>query len=373
MHIQEYAQQAGYVSVRLQNPSKTPVWFDDVSFQTIQPREAFSINKGLFVPKITTSTNSFAPQQPINAESLYRSCAQLDDQIVYWLPEITVYPTGNWLPEATVKGRGNDGSSDWGWTTSSSSSGSSGGTYSGGSRGTSSTFAPYKSPQNSIKRGQVFSSPTGATYIWDGKSWCIVLKPMDVKGERPTTPKDGQYYIYVDPAFGYINLYEYILGRWTQPLKEIANCDADAALYTNSVSYGKEHVAVITKDGQLISLPSPKNTIEHVNWPGDGKYKDENGNTVAFIYQEDGKWHIMLDPTSSSKTTYEISGMIHTHPTGQAPNGGTFLTYQPSDDVTVMNQYPGLDQYLLTDKGTLQYSNSKTIIPGASAPGSTCN
>ncbi|MVM41197.1 hypothetical protein GO730_31730 [Spirosoma sp. HMF3257] len=237
LHIQGYAEETGYVVVRLQNRSKTPVWFDDVSFQTVQLPRSSLVNKGLFVPKNTTSTSGFAPQQPINTESLYRNCTQQYDTDPIWLPEVTVY-AGNWLPEATVTGTG----SGWGWisvpnsgsiiggSTGSGGTGVSTGVSTGGGGGSSSTatFVPYNAPIDSVAtglsttgaltKGQEYTSPTGAAYVWDGKSWCAVIAETQVKGQRPANPANGQFYIYTDPQFGYATVYEYISGRWTMPM-----------------------------------------------------------------------------------------------------------------------------------------------------------
>ncbi|MVM41200.1 hypothetical protein GO730_31745 [Spirosoma sp. HMF3257] len=74
------------------------------------------------------------------------------------------------------------------------------------------------STTGALTKGQEYTSPTGAAYVWDGKSWCAVIAETQVKGQRPANPANGQFYIYTDPDFGYATVYEYISGRWTMPM-----------------------------------------------------------------------------------------------------------------------------------------------------------
>ncbi len=153
-----------------------------------------------------------------------------------------------------------------------------------------------------------------------------------------------------------------------QPL----DCNAYSNLFQYSVSSGKEHTALITADGKMIYLPSQNNHL------GDADivpyYYDRSRRPLVIIYPEGGKWYVQTFDYSDDRPTSsitEISGMIHTHPSGRGPDGRTFDTYNPSEgDYAVMNRYPGVN--IGTQTGTYQY-NAYGSIPNSSAPNSSCN
>ncbi|WP_227686946.1 hypothetical protein [Spirosoma arboris] len=369
LHIEGYTQETGYVAVRLQNLSKTPVWFDDISFHTVQLPRSSSVNKGLFVPKTTTSISAFAPQQSINTESLYRNCTQ----------EAPV--DGGWLNvDVTVRGYSNDGSVNWGWISGPDSGSIIGpvGSTGGGSGGSSSTatFVPYNAPKDTVAtgvsttgtltKGQVYNSPTGATYIWDGKSWCIAIAEVEVKGKRPTNPTNEQFYFYTDPDFGYTTVYEYISGRWTMPM---VNFDVNSLpkpkflseplcktlnnIWRQSFDINGdpmiENMLLVTDKGTLV-LPTSGQDCSgtyHANkvnesWPeyyGDFiTLMDGNGNKSTALDLCDG-------------TRVIIYSAIHTHPSTAIGN-----PLQPSPgDINFARSNPGVNTYILANDGLWNY------------------
>ena len=155
---------------------------------------------------------------------------------------------------------------------------------------------------------------------------------------------------------------------------EPLNCEAYNALNSYASSYGKEYGAVITTDNHLIILPAAGNAINKTDFGG--VYQDEQGRTILTIYQENGNWYVQCNvyyyDGTNQNTVYQISGMVHTHPIGTAPNGQPWDTYNPSgDDLNLLNSYPGLNQYISAPDKTFQFNSSGTV-PNSSAPNSNC-
>lgn len=339
LHIEGNAKESGYITVRLKNSSKSPVWFDDISLQTVQQQEAGSADKGLFVPKVTTSLNGFEPQQLITTESLYRNCTMEDDPTVNG---------GTLVVDATVVGTYNYGGYDYGnWGWGSGSSGSTGGTGSDGgssSGGGSTTFTPYNAPQ-SPNIGDAYTSQSKVTYIWDGQSWCIVVKPVEVKGTRPTNPTEGQYHFYLDPDFGYPTVYEYISGRWTIPM-----ADEDAAFnkYIKNAKQSKKEDGCKTfremwnKQNEVHKEQAALITDKGVFWLSD---VDNNvntsfiGNNSTYGYDNGRYWFI------KDNITYYITAILHTHPIGDQ-----WVDYPSVADLKLSKDFK-VPNYVISDGG----------------------
>lgn len=375
LHIESYAPQSGYVAVRLQNASKAPVWFDDISLQRVQLPLPISSSKQLFIPKITRSAGDFSTQQPINTESLYRNCNQQEDPL-----------DRGWLNvDVTVRGQGNDNSISWGWIsgpesgsiTGPGSSGSTGGGSSSSSN--TATFVPYNAPKDSVAtglsttgvltKGQVYYSPTGATYIWDGKSWCIPINEVEVKGQRPTNPNNGQFYFFTDPAFGYTTVYEYISGHWTMPMIDFdinslpkpkflsePLCKTLKRIWSQSFDINGdpliENMLLVTDKGILVLPTSGRDCsgTYHSNkvnesWPNYfGEYitiDDGNGNKSTALDLCDG-------------TRVIVYSAVHTHPSTAIGN-----PLQPSPgDINFARNNQGVSTYILANDGLWNYDTN---------------
>ncbi|GAB4049143.1 hypothetical protein [Spirosoma litoris] len=368
LHIKGYARENGYVVVRLQNRSKTPVWFDDVSFQTRQLSQPALITKELFSPKTISTTSDFAPQQPINPESLYRNCTS----------ETPV--NGGWLNAyVNVTANGNDFSPNWGWVSGPSSGSITGGNTSGGGDGsssgsggssTSTTYIPYNAPIDSVAtglsttgalvKGRVFTTLSGTTYVWDGKSWCVAISEVEVKGQRPANPANGQYHVYIDPQYGYPSVYEYISGRWTIPMvtgddlerliaqtfaTKLPNlCDGVKKLW--NLSYQKnnpestyEMGGMLLSDGSFIMLPWGKNGGQQTKFYTDGTpmLSTTGQDEYTIVVPKNGPYtgqYVLRDYNFITQTflpDQPIAAYVHTHPWTDGSHGTYTITAGPDD------------------------------------------
>jgi hypothetical protein len=133
-------------------------------------------------------------------------------------------------------------------------------------------------------------------------------------------------------------------------------------LHNGSQRDGKEYGALLTADGNLITLPNAANTLTNVTWSN--LYYDGLGRIIVNVYQENGKWMVQLNDYSTHQSfSYEVSGMVHTHPV--LPG---YDTYNPSpDDINVMNNYPGLRQFIVTGTEDFEFNQSGKI-PNSTLP-----
>ncbi|GAB4008372.1 hypothetical protein GCM10028808_14320 [Spirosoma migulaei] len=235
--------------------------------------------------------------------------------------------------DATVIGTRINNTLKWGWISGPDSgsiigpgtSGSTGG--GGGGSSSTATFVPYNAPIDSVAtglsttgaltKGQVFTSSTGATYVWDGKSWCIAIAEVQVKGQGPTNPTNGQFYIYTDPQFGYATVYEYISGRWTIPMvvgdQNTAKINVDPSLnkcyadLTNLALKSGLNSYINKQMNQLFGASDRNLTIK--SGPVDGGL----ARTKRIATPNGNSYEITFDPTQLGNASQEFIASVLAH------------------------------------------------------------
>ena len=352
LHIKTQVPADGFVAVRMQNRSKTPVWFDDVWLDKTPQNTPNA--KAVFdnFPALLRSSKGFATQADTSPQELYRAtdddCEEEPNTVDGGMLNVDVNVKATRTNTGTPPG--NNGSNSGGDEGGGPAVGNPNGEGGGSGNSNTTIFSPYGAPNNA-KRGDSYRSPyTGVLYVWDGENWCIVLADVDVKGTPPTNTYQGRNYVYYDETYGYSIRYTYLNGHWTLPVESVdpkkikvvgrdefneekdyrlyqKPCEAYEYMFNKALASNSEVGALITERG-IIMLP---NSSAFTNSDGTkqfslGAYPSDSGG--YFMETTDGKVY--------------ISGMIHTHP-GPFANG----TPSPTDLQTALD-YNSLGHYIIT-------------------------
>lgn len=135
-------------------------------------------------------------------------------------------------------------------------------------------------------------------------------------------------------------------------------CGGFSGMWLRQFAESKEIVGFLTSSGQVIIAPSNGNTYDRGIVAN--AYDNENGNRILYLFQDNGTWKVELYNSSGVAGTYDITGIVHTHP---YPIGATTINNFPSDpyDLGVAASYPQLDHYILTTAGKIHYNQNGTI------------